>query len=573
MRISLGAVLFFDTLTRMKDLYAHYTDGGVLPRGAFLNLWSNDWFFSLHTASGNFYFEAALFAITLIFALFLMFGYRTKLSTIISWILLISVQNRNPIIMHGGDIIFRATLFWGMFLPLGSRYSADRILERTARPKKKLLFSAATFAYVIQISIFYIFSGFLKNGELWKNGQAIFYALSLDQFARKIGTFLLQFPALLSVMTLSVLYFERFGALLFFSPKKTGPIRTVGVLLFALMQVGINMSMHLGYFGAVSIAVTLALLPPWFWDTLFVRVRKFFTMRGRTGLEIYYDGDCGFCKKIAHILPKAFLLSKETKIAMTQENPYALSIMKQRNSWVVIDTKKNNKLYTEWGGITAVLSYSPLFFPLAYISEFLDLIYVGPLIYRLIARNRSMVCIPFQEKSSRNKWLLYINGTFVVLMAIYITLWNIGTLKKGKALPRSLEPIGWVTRMDQSFDLFAPYPTLEDGWYVIPGTLRNGAEIDVARDGGPVDYKKPDNVYATFHDVRWQKYLINLWRADYSQYRLYYGKYLCRHWNNNHPPEEALEKFSITYMLEKTLPPGEEPQIAPKIIWNHECFK
>ena len=49
------------------------------------------------------------------------------------------MESRNPIILHGGDIVLRMMLFWSLFLPLGARWSADednpsRVAEISSAP-------------------------------------------------------------------------------------------------------------------------------------------------------------------------------------------------------------------------------------------------------------------------------------------------------------------------------------------------------------------------------------------------------------------------------------------------------
>ncbi len=67
---------------------------------------------------------------------------------------------------------------------------------------------------------------------------------------------------------------------------------------------------------------------------------------------------------------------------------------------------------------------------------------------------------------------------------------------------------------------------------------------------------------------------MNLWLKDYSEYRLGYGRYLCRTWNDAHPYEKNVMTFSIIYMLEETdLETVTEKPIIPTTIWNHHCFE
>ena len=62
-------------------------------------------------------FAALLFLVAAAGAGALLLSYRTRLATLLSWVLLVSVQNRNPLLGQGGDDLLRMLLFWGLFLP------------------------------------------------------------------------------------------------------------------------------------------------------------------------------------------------------------------------------------------------------------------------------------------------------------------------------------------------------------------------------------------------------------------------------------------------------------------------
>jgi hypothetical protein len=171
------------------------------------------------------------------------------------------------------------------------------------------------------------------------------------------------------------------------------------------------------------------------------------------------------------------------------------------------------------------------------------------------------------------RWMNVVAAFFLV----YIFIWNLGTLpasirKKRIDIPWRLKWIASVLRLDQTWNMFAPYPLKDDGWYVIPGELKNGTEVDVFRGGGPVSWEKPEYVAYMYKNQRWQKYMMNLWSKDFSEFRLYYGKYLCRAWNDRHKGNEQLQHFTINYMRQDTRAKGES---APQkvMLWDHYCFK
>ena len=471
-----------------------------------------------------------------------------------------------------------------MFLPTGKRWSLDRLLGRTARAAKKTIASPATLAYIVQIVIIYFWSGLLKTGAAWHDGTAVYYALSVDQLVRPLGEHLRTWRAATHFLTYATRNFELYGSLLYFSPWKTGLFRTIGIMLFAFMQIGFNLSMHLGLFGAISIVITLGLLPPYFWESWIYPLCEKIRAKAKTGLSVYYDGTCGFCYKMVHVLRNFILLSAATKLAVASEDARASEIMDRENSWVVID--RNDIAHTGFDGLATVVAYSPVFFWLAPIFRLPGIRSFGQWCYENVAAKRLFVCLPdpVESDSERKSWLARagknLGGTCLVFLTIYIILWNINTpLTEWILAP--MDWIGWTLRLDQRFDMFAPTPLTQDGWYVIPATLANGAQVDLFKDGPaltkkalfPVSYLKPAQAALGYPDQRWQKYMMNLAESDNSQYRLAYGQYLCRTWNASHSGSQTLETFKILFMIENTPPEG-LPNPTPVLtdLWDHQCF-
>src|SRR6185436_11461475 len=118
----------------------------------------------------------------------------------------------------------------------------------------------------------------------------------------------------------------------------------------------------------------------------------------------------------------------------------------------------------------------------------------------------------------------------------------------------------YTFRLDQIWNMFAPKPLTDDGWYVIPAWLQNGTEVDLMTGTGPVHWEKPTLVYVTYRNQRWRKYLMNIWKSDSASHRPYFGRYLCRSWNAVHQGEEMLQNLEIYFMKEETLPGG---KVAP----------
>jgi len=111
MRIALAIVILADLIIRGGDLTAHYTNEGILPADIMHNFGWKPGFWTFHELSGSYIWVLSLFILHFIFALFLLFGYKTKFSTLIVWLLYISLHNRNLYIQQAGDDLIRLVLF------------------------------------------------------------------------------------------------------------------------------------------------------------------------------------------------------------------------------------------------------------------------------------------------------------------------------------------------------------------------------------------------------------------------------------------------------------------------------
>jgi vitamin K-dependent gamma-carboxylase-like protein len=266
LRISLGLILVLDTLLRWRDLTAHYTDAGVLPRTELLELAADPWWISLHLAGGGWPFQSFLFFLGALAGLALAFGYQTRAATVLSWILLVSLQSRNPMVLNSGDVLLRVTLFWCIFLPWGANWSVD---SRRTLSEETQVRSVGALAYVVQIALLYGFAASSKSGQPWLDGTAVYYALSIDQFRTTLGTFMLGFPSLLEYSTWAVVAFQWMVPILLLCPLATRHTRLIAVVGLMSMHIGIGLSMHIGIFSLVAVAVTVGLLPGYVWSIPF----------------------------------------------------------------------------------------------------------------------------------------------------------------------------------------------------------------------------------------------------------------------------------------------------------------
>ncbi len=269
-RIGLGLILIADLLYRARDLEAHYTDFGVIPVALLRQMLKSHYYLTIHTLALSLTGQVVLFVIAGVFALALMVGYQTRLTSIVSWFLLISLQNRNPIILGGEDGLIRMMAFWGMFLPLGACWSVDRALSRTPVAVPKRLLSVGTACLMLQVCFVYWFTSLWKSGPTWhKEGTAVYLALTFEQFATPLGKRLATMPhSFLTFLTLLTTKQEAFGPTLALLGGFYPPLRVAMVFAFIGFHIALGSCMELGLFPLFCAGAWVIFLPGWFWDSL-----------------------------------------------------------------------------------------------------------------------------------------------------------------------------------------------------------------------------------------------------------------------------------------------------------------
>ncbi|GFE70535.1 DCC1-like thiol-disulfide oxidoreductase family protein [Chroococcus sp. FPU101] len=591
-RICLAFVVLADLIIRMAGITAHYSDQGIVPRSVLAKIGSSPFYWSFSNLSGEPWVQFILFLLAIVITLFLLVGYRTRLATIATWAMIISIHNRNPVVLFAADDVLRAILFWSMFLPLGATYSIDSALNTSPNLLPKRVWSGATFAFMVQVAFIYMWSAAFKTKSdlWWPDGTAVYYALSFDQYATPLGQLLLKLPQnLLKLMTYGALSFEWVGPLLMFIPIRNSFFRCVAILSFIFLHLTFGLAFRIGIFPFLSITHWLPLIPSEVWDGL----NKRLSTPERKGLVINYDADCGFCKKVVYLL-RTFLILPGTPLIKAQENPdpTVYEDMQRINSWVVEDWQ--GQRHFKWEAIAYICSLSPVFGFLAPLLRWKPLMSIGNKFYEKIASNRRFAGnftkpFKFRPLEVRSSPPIALSLVALLLLA-YTSVWNLrGFIKQSvarkdaegvwveqldKLLSKKtfniLDPLARVTRLDQAWSIFAPNPPRDDGWYIAEATLKDGSKVDLFRNGNSVSWDKPtmserDQLYP---NMQWRSYFISLYRATGKPLYPYLGDYFYRQWNQKHPPSKQIENLTIYFMDERTAPPNQKQTVTKKEIWT-----
>jgi hypothetical protein len=176
-------------------------------------------------------------------------------------------------VLNGGDILFRLLLLWGIFLPLGARWSLDaRLRAGDATDGRSWVASVATAGLLVQVLFVYLTNAVHKAaGDAWVNGDAVAYVLSLDQFTILLGDTLAEYHLLLRVLT------HAWFVLLLAAPLlvvTVGRVRTALAAAFVGMHLGMAVTMRLGLFPAVMVAALVPFFGTAVWDAVLGRLAR-----------------------------------------------------------------------------------------------------------------------------------------------------------------------------------------------------------------------------------------------------------------------------------------------------------
>jgi len=165
-------------------------------------------------------FVFALYGVMLASLLLMVLGVWTRVTTVLSFVLVEWVYRYSPVFYTGGDTVIRVFMFLGMFADWGKAYSLDCLWARREAIFGRKASRIPAFAKIpawpmrlmmVQLAIIYCATGLLKSGATWRVGTALYYALCLDHFYRFPAiqaTTIAQFLGILPVSTVVVHWWE-----------------------------------------------------------------------------------------------------------------------------------------------------------------------------------------------------------------------------------------------------------------------------------------------------------------------------------------------------------------------------
>ena len=243
-RVGYGLIVLAWTLTLMLDADAFLGDRAVLP---------ND----LVTGGGWRWFELgsttsvwlALVTLTAA-AIAIIVGFRPTIALLITFVVVVALQRRNPLILNSGDLLLRDLAVLLAFCPTGAALSVDRWRRhgRAALRTAPLIAPWGLRLVQFQVMVVYFFAFWSKNGPTWRNGTAVSTALRLEDLARfDAPDWIVGTVVLIAALTWGALVVELALALLLWCK----PLRPVLIGLGVALHLFIDVFLLVGFFGVL----------------------------------------------------------------------------------------------------------------------------------------------------------------------------------------------------------------------------------------------------------------------------------------------------------------------------------
>lgn len=267
LRAAFGLVICAWTVALAPDALTFFSNEGIVPVNP-----STGYRWGLLAWFGSYAAVVALVVILFVAAACLAAGYRTRVAAIVTFVCLISLTRRDPLVTNSGDAVLRNIVLFLALAPSGAAFSVDR--WRSDRAGFWHSPSAAPWALrlvQVQISMVYFFTVWSKlRGERWRGGTAVADALRVGDLQRfALPDALTDSLFLAHLMTWGTLAVEAALAVGVWNRKLRPWVLLLGVALHAFIE----LTFALGFFSLIMIASYIAFIPPETMQERIVRLR------------------------------------------------------------------------------------------------------------------------------------------------------------------------------------------------------------------------------------------------------------------------------------------------------------
>jgi predicted DCC family thiol-disulfide oxidoreductase YuxK len=589
-RLVLGFLVTADCVRHWVEARWFYSNSGVLTNHYHLFRPSSGYNFSIYHAFSSLAEVHVAFALSFFCYFCFWIGWHTRLFSILSFVLVTSMDNRLVMVENGGYVVVNLIVCWAMFLPTGRRFSVDALIrsyrERIEQTVDDLngepvapsdpaspgragpawetepYVSGIVLLATLNVAAVYFFNVINKSGQIWRNGDTAYFVLHLDRMVTGVAVFLREHLPLWSTRVLSwgVLSVEALVCVWILAPygrRFTRPLAMAG--MWAL-HTGFGVMMRLGPFSWFMIGWSFLLPTAEHWEIL----GRWYTRRAALRVVVL-DGQSALAFAIARFLARLDTLG----LLRFEESAGAQAEL------IAVRDPVGGQVYTGKAAFHEILQALPGGKLVRPFFTVLTLGMLGPIL-GLIARRRERVArffgltLPPRGKEHRDdpsplrQDLRYARAMLRELVIVYLGVCAVSqSINENKVVwqplkhkqPKFMEATLQYPRIFQGWGMFAPNPIQDDGSVTIAAITIDGRQID------PFTGAAPD---LNLNDARglglpqiWQDY-FNRIRLDRNKvFRQGLRDYLVQWHKETGRPEDELVAFDVYWVRDQCPRPGQ----------------
>jgi hypothetical protein len=316
-------------------------------------------------------------------------GVWPRLSGTCHWLMIWSLQERNPLITDGGDNIMRIVLLFLTLVNTGAYFGLhSRRPPRwpaAVRGALAVVHNTGILLVIVQLGLLYTSTGLYKTmGQLWQNGTALYYILRVDEFSwPAAAAAVYQNPYLVVLGTYGTVLFE----VMFLPMLLSRWGRYLMIFAGIAFHAGIALFMGLVTFAWSMLSVYPLLLT----DAEYRGAAR--AARDRLGLLAFYDGWCPACVRSVAWFRALDVFSLVEFVSFRERGvPEIYALDPERAAQRMISRDAAGRIREGIETLTAIAARSPLLAPALLVLVPCRLL-SGQAAYDRLARSR-LVIVP-----------------------------------------------------------------------------------------------------------------------------------------------------------------------------------
>jgi hypothetical protein len=263
------------------------------------------------------------FWVFVVVAVFVTIGFMTRLSVLVLYLLMMSLQMRNVYILNGGDTLLRVCGFFLIFAPAGAAFSVDRLLRIWRGTEGVAIAESSPWAQrliQIQVSVVYVTTFWWKTmGKTWMDGTAVYYSLHLREIAR-FPLPGMHSPWFMKLATWGTLIVEFSAGVLIWLRD----LRYYVLLAIVGLHLGIEYSMNLPLFEWIAMAPLITFVDPADLSRAWAWVRQRVGPRIGSIRIVVYDPALAMSVRAANVLRVIDIFGRLRVVEITAPETLAL---------------------------------------------------------------------------------------------------------------------------------------------------------------------------------------------------------------------------------------------------------